>query len=196
MSVPHPAMSTIADLPTLAGVPVEFFLFGAMLLGVAFAKKHTLWVSLIGFAVILAFQTLFGAYPTGRGLAALETHAAHEWVTIANLFLLLVGFEILSHHFEESNVPDHLPSLLPGGWLGGFSLLAIVFVMSSFLDNIASAVLGGVMARHVYKKRVSIPFLVGIVAAANAGGGDLRTNRDVRRDGAHVHVVILSGDRG
>jgi Na+/H+ antiporter NhaD/arsenite permease-like protein len=38
------------------------------------------------------------------------------------------------------------------------------------LDNIAAAILGGVVARHVYKARVSIGFVAAIVAAANAGG--------------------------
>lgn len=169
----HPAMpafSSVPDVPTLFGAPVEFFLFGAMLLGVALFKRHTLLVSVTGLVVILAFQIFFGAHPTGQGWAALGEHAAHEWVTITNLFLLLVGFEILSHQFEESNLPDHMPHLLPNGWQGGLALLGIVFVLSGFLDNIASAVLGGVMARHVYKRRVSVAFLVGIVAASNAGG--------------------------
>ncbi|HZZ35273.1 MAG TPA: hypothetical protein VFE03_06075, partial [Caulobacteraceae bacterium] len=39
-----------------------------------------------------------------------------------------------------------------------------------FLDNIAAAMIGGVMARHLYQGRVSIGFLASIVAAANAGG--------------------------
>jgi Na+/H+ antiporter NhaD/arsenite permease-like protein len=43
-------------------------------------------------------------------------------------------------------------------------------VLSSFLDNIAAAVIGGVMAKHLYRGRVSIAFLASIVAAANAGG--------------------------
>ena len=42
--------------------------------------------------------------------------------------------------------------------------------MSAFLDNIAAAVIGGVMAKHVYGGRVSVGFLAAIVAAANAGG--------------------------
>ena len=35
---------------------------------------------------------------------------------------------------------------------------------------VAAAVLGGVMARHLYDGRVSVGFLAAIVAAANAGG--------------------------
>jgi Na+/H+ antiporter NhaD/arsenite permease-like protein len=84
--------------------------------------------------------------------------------------LLLIGFEILASHFEKSNVSEHLPCHLPGGWAGGLSLLAIIFVLSAFLDNIAGAVLGGVMARHLYGGRVSVGFLAAIVAASNAGG--------------------------
>jgi Na+/H+ antiporter NhaD/arsenite permease-like protein len=91
-------------------------------------------------------------------------------VTLTNLLLLLVGFEVLANQFERSNVPDHLPGVLPHGWKGGLALLAIVFVLSAFLDNIAAAVIGAVMARHAYDGKVSVGFLAAIVAAANAGG--------------------------
>ena len=94
----------------------------------------------------------------------------HEWVILANLFLLLMGFAILSRHFENSRVPDEMPAFLPDGWKGGFVLLAIVFVLSSFLDNIAAALIGGTMARHVFRGKVHIGYLAGIVAASNAGG--------------------------
>jgi len=156
--------------PTILGAPVEFYLFGLMLVGVAVFHKRALAVSLVGLAVILTYEALVSGFPTGQGAAALMLHIEHEWITVANLFLLLVGFEVLSNQFERSNLPDHLPHLLPNGWAGGLALLGIVFVMSAFLDNIAAAVLGGVMARHVYKSRVSVGFLAAIVAAANAGG--------------------------
>ena len=94
----------------------------------------------------------------------------HEWVILANLFLLLMGFAILSRHFENSRIPDEMPAFLPNGWGGGLALLAIVFVLSSFLDNIAAALIGGTMARHVFKGKVHIGYLAAIVAAANAGG--------------------------
>jgi Na+/H+ antiporter NhaD/arsenite permease-like protein len=45
----------------------------------------------------------------------------------------------------------------------------IVFVLSSFLDNIAGAMIGGAMAQSLFKK-VHIGYLAGIVAASNAGG--------------------------
>ena len=161
---------TVQTAPTLLGAPVEYYLFGLMLLGVALFHRRALQLSVAGFAIILAYQALVSAVPTGTGADALMRHIEHEWVIITNLFLLLVGFEILSNQFEQSNIPDHLPNLLPDGWTGGLALLAVVFILSAFLDNIAGAVLGGVMARHVYQGRVSVGFLAAIVAASNAGG--------------------------
>ncbi|QNM82229.1 citrate transporter [Sphingomonas sabuli] len=156
--------------PALFGAPFEFILFALMLAGVALFHKRALYVALGGLAAILLYEGFVTGFPTGFGLDALGRHFAHEWVTISNLLLLLIGFEVLSNHFERSNLPDHLPNLLPDGWTGGLVLLAIVFVMSAFLDNIAAAILGGVMARHVYKGRVSVGFLAAIVASSNAGG--------------------------
>jgi Na+/H+ antiporter NhaD/arsenite permease-like protein len=43
-------------------------------------------------------------------------------------------------------------------------------VISSFLDNIAAALIGGTMARHVFRGKVHIGYLAAIVAASNAGG--------------------------
>jgi hypothetical protein len=138
-----------AAAPALLGAPVEFYLFALMLAGVALFHKRALLVSVTGLIVILAYEALVTRFPTGTGASALLLHAEHEWVTIANLLLLLIGFELLSNHFERSNLPDHLPNHLPNGWTGGLALLVAVFVMSGFLDNIAAAVLGGVVARHV-----------------------------------------------
>ena len=80
-----------------------------------------------------------------------------------------MGFALLSRHFEKSRIPDEMPAFLPDDWKGGFVLLVIVCVISSFLDNIAAALIGGTMARHVFKK-VGIGYLAAIVAASNAGG--------------------------
>jgi Na+/H+ antiporter NhaD/arsenite permease-like protein len=152
------------------GIPFEFILFGLMLLGVALFHRRALAISVVGLLVIFAFETFITAYPTGRGADALLAHASHEWVTIVNLFLLLVGFELLSNQFERSNLSDHLPNLLPDGFAGGVALLAIIFVLAAFLDNIAAAILGGVMARHLYRGRVRVAFVASLVAVSNAGG--------------------------
>ena len=156
--------------PELLGAPLEFFFFGMTLLGIAVFHRHALQVSLTGLAIILLYQGLVSGFPTGFGIPALGTHLRHEWVILTNILLLLVGFEVLSNQFESSNLPDHMPGLLPDNWTGGLALLAIVFVMSAVLDNIAASMIGGVMAKHVYRGRVSVGFLAAIVAAANAGG--------------------------
>src|SRR5688572_16708416 len=46
----------------------------------------------------------------------------------------------------------------------------MIFVLSSFLDNIAAALIGGTIAGTVFRGRVHIGYLAAIVAASNAGG--------------------------
>ena len=124
------------------GIPVDFLLFALTLLGVALFHHHTLPVALTGLAAIIVYKLAFTGFKYGAGLGGLGQHMAHEWVTLANLFLLLMGFALLSRHFEESRVPDEMPALLPDDWKGGAVLLVLVFVLSSFLDNIAAALIG------------------------------------------------------
>ena len=154
----------------LLGIPVDFILFGATLLGVAVFHHHTLRVALAGLAAIVAYKLAFTGFKFGPGLGGLALHMQHEWVILANLFLLLMGFALLSRHFEESKLPDLVPAFLPDDWKGAFLLLVVVAVLSSFLDNIAAALIGGVMAREVFRGKVHIGYLAAIVAAANAGG--------------------------
>jgi hypothetical protein len=53
-------------------------------------------------------------------------------VALANLFLVLLGFAVLANQFEQSNLPEVIPSRLPDGWRGGVVLLAFVFGLSIF----------------------------------------------------------------
>ena len=155
---------------SIAGIPFDFVLFALTLLGVALFHSRTLQVALTGAAAITLYQWLFTGFKGGAGLAGLLAHVGHEWVTLANLLGLLLGFALLADHFEKSRVPDLLPHLLPDDWKGGFFLLIGVFVMSGFLDNIAAAMIGGTMAAVLFKRRVHIGYLAAIVAASNAGG--------------------------
>jgi len=154
----------------LLGIPVDFILFALTLLGVALFHRHTLPVALTGLAAIIVYKLAFTGFKFGAGLGGLGQHMAHEWVMLTNLFLLLMGFALLSRHFEESRIPDEMPALLPDDWKGGVTLLFLVFVLSSFLDNIAAALIGGTVARHVFQGKVHIGYLAAIVAASNAGG--------------------------
>ncbi len=165
------AAATSAVQPVYVfGIPVDFILFGLTLLGVAIFHHKTLEVALTGLAAIVVYKLLFTGFKFGTGLGGLGLHMQHEAVVLSNLFLLLMGFALLSRHFEKSRVPDEMPAYLPDGWTGGLALLAIIFVLSAFLDNIAAALIGGAMARHVFKGKVHIGYLAGIVAASNAGG--------------------------
>lgn len=159
-----------ADGPAILGIPVVLVLFALTLLGVAIFHRHTLRVGLSGLLAIVVYKLAFTGFKTGAGLAGLGAHLAHEWVTLANLLALLLGFALLSRHFEESRVPLELPRILPDDWKGAFMLLVMVFVISSFLDNIAAAIIGGTMARAVFRGKVHIGYLAAIVAASNAGG--------------------------
>ncbi|MFS8606764.1 MAG: citrate transporter [Gammaproteobacteria bacterium] len=150
--------------PLLLGIRVEFYLFGLTLLGVAIFHDRTFEVALTGLVAIVALKLLTDAE------FALGHHLVEEAPTLINLLGLLLGFAILARHFEESQVPEILPRFLPDDWKGGFVLLAMVFVLSSFLDNIAAAIIGGTIAMHVFKRRVDIGYLAAIVAASNAGG--------------------------
>ena len=154
----------------LFGIPFDFILFATTLLGIALFHRHTLLIALGGLVAITTYKLSITGFKDGAGLGGLLIHLSHEFSLLANLFLLLMGFALLSRHFEESAIPDEMPALLPDGWKGGLVLLAIVFVLSSFLDNIAGAIIGGTVARHVFRGKVHMGYLAAIVAASNAGG--------------------------
>ncbi len=160
----------IGNAPSVAGIPLDFILFALTLVGVALFHHHTLRVAVTGLLVITAYKLLFSPFNGVPGVPGLIALLGHEWVTVANLFGLLLGFALLSRHFEESRLPALLPRFLPDDWKGGFVMLVLVFVLSSFLDNIAAAMIGGTMATVLFKGRLHIGFLAAIVAASNAGG--------------------------
>ena len=157
--------------PVMLGpVPVDFILFAAILAGIAFFQNSTFRVAVTGLVVVTLYKVFFTGFNYGPGLAGFGGLLGHEWVILANLFCLLMGFALLSKHFEDSHVPIELPKILPDDWKGGFLLLVMVFFLSSFLDNIAAALIGGTMARGVFRGKVHIGYLAAIVAASNGGG--------------------------
>jgi Na+/H+ antiporter NhaD/arsenite permease-like protein len=156
--------------PTLGSIPIEFLLFATVLAGVALFHRFTLPIALVGAIGIALYKIIASPFKFGTGLPGFLQHLQHEWVILINLLLLLLGFALLAKHFEESEVPAVLPRYLPDDWKGCFVLLLLVFLLSSFLDNIAAAMIGGAIAHTVFRAKVHIGYLAAIVAASNAGG--------------------------
>jgi Na+/H+ antiporter NhaD/arsenite permease-like protein len=181
-------------------VPLEFVLFGLTLVGVAIFHHHTFRVSLVGLGAIVLYKLLFTGFQFGPGLNGLAASFAHEWVILTNLLGLLTGFALLADFFESSHLPAVLPKFLPHNWKGGFVLLTLVWVLSSFLDNIAGALIGGTIAHQVFRTKVHIGFIAAIAAASNAGGawsvvGDTTTTMMwiAGIPLAHVSHAIIAG---
>src|SRR6266702_7178393 len=164
------AIAAAPGLPAMFGIPLDFILFGLTLLGVAVFHRHTMRVALAGLVTIAIYKIAFTGFKTGAGVIGFVYHIGHEWVILANLLCLLTGFALLSRHFEKSQVPLVLPKYLPHDWRAAFGLLVMVWILSSFLDNIAAALIGGAMAHELYRAKVHIGYLAAIVAASNAGG--------------------------
>ena len=199
------------EVPSIGPVRIEFIIFGLILLGVALFHKHTFWVALAGVTVLLTykfifdpgfhfFEHFFGTNPFGEQLLHKSLRQG-EWSILVNLLGLLLGFSVLSKIFEESKVPEILPHYLPDDWKGPFLLLIFVFVLSSFLDNIAAALIGGTVALVVFKNKVHIGYIAALVAASNAGGsgsvvGDTTTTM-MWIDGVSalnvVHAYVAAG---
>lgn len=183
---------------------LEFALFALILLGVALFHKKAFWFSVIGFFVILTYKLIFisgfnlgehffGTVPFIEQLADSNKRVG-EWGIILNLLGILLGFGILSKIFEESGVPAIIPKILPTNWVGPFILLVLTFFLSTFLDNIAAALLGGAIAIVVFRDKVHIGYIAALVAASNAGGsgsvvGDTTTTM-MWIEGVNAAVVL------
>ncbi len=159
-------LAAVVIIPFLAfhfRIPAEFCLFGCTLLGIALFHEKNLEIALGGLFLVVAYETVFLK-------TDLPSHVLHETPILLNLFGLLIACEILGRYVERSGLADILPKFLSDTWLGGFQLLGIVAFFSTFLDNIAAALIGAIIARLIYDGRVSVGFLAAIIAVSNAGG--------------------------
>ncbi len=157
-------------IPLIFGIRLEFVIFALTLVGVAVFHHKTMFVALGGLVAILLLKYIFVPEFSFIEHIAGTPQVEGEWRTLLNLTGLLFGFGILAKIFHDSGVPDKLPDFLPNDWKGGFVLLLLIFVLSSFLDNIAAAMIGGTVAVVVYGGKVHLGYLAAIVAASNAGG--------------------------
>ena len=143
------AAGTVQPEPlAFAGVPVDFILFGLMLLGVAVFHHHTLRVAVFGLAIITLYKVLFSPFAErcrGRGIhRAMSAMNGCCWPTCWDCCWVSHSSPSTS---KASRIPEILPRFLPNDWKGPFVLLLMIFVLSSFLDNIAAAFIGGTIAQ-------------------------------------------------
>jgi Na+/H+ antiporter NhaD/arsenite permease-like protein len=164
------AAENLRIVPSLGPIRVEFILFALTLAGVAVFHRKTMHVALAGLLAVLIFKFAFDPSFNLTGHILGNSGTEGEWRTLLNLIGLLFGFAILAKVFEESKIPQMLPDILPDDWKGGLVLLFFIMILSSFLDNIAAAMIGGTIAMVVYKGKVHMGYLAAIVAASNAGG--------------------------
>ena len=160
---------------TFYGIRYEMIIFAVMLVGVAVFYNKTRQVAIFGLVALCFYKyeftdnfsvitKLFG-YVNADG-----EFVKGSWNTYLNLLLMLPGFAILADIFERSNFPAILPRYLPSNQWTGAVLLCFVFILSTFLDNIAAALIGCSMAAAVFGGKIHIGFAAAICAASNAGG--------------------------
>ena len=194
---------TAKGIVVFGGQPFAFVLFVLVLLGIGMFHHHTLLVALTGAAAITLYTALWcPGFEWDPATPGLWPHLCHEAEhTLLNLGGLLLGFTLLADLFERSGAADNLARFLPKAQApAAFALLAMVWVMSSFLDNIAAAMIGGVMATRLFRHNVSVGYLAAIVAAGNAGGawsvlGDTTTTMmwiEGVSPGMVLHAILAS----
>jgi hypothetical protein len=128
MAIVFNAIATLPRAPAVFGIPVDFLLFGLTLLGVVVFHHHTMGVALAGLVTISIYKIAFTGFKTGAGVIGFVSHVSQEWVILANLFCLLMGFALLSRHFEKTacrwfcRVSSHIGKAV--------SLLVIVWILS------------------------------------------------------------------
>ncbi|MBF0208143.1 MAG: citrate transporter [Oligoflexia bacterium] len=160
----------------ILGIPFEFMLLALTLLGVIFFHQKSTYIAVVGALSVLCYKYLFNSnfswsvHMFGSGVIGGSGTEHGEWKILLNLVGLLLGFSILARYFEDSKIANITIKYLPHNWKGAFFLLIIIFILSSFLDNIAAAMIGGAMAHTLFKNKVHIGYVAAIIAASNAGG--------------------------
>ena len=88
-------------IPTVAGIPIEFVLFAAVLACVALLHHHSLRVALIGLATITLYKIAFSSFHgvTGVGGLAEATHSRlqrrlHGLVALVRSLVLSVALDL------------------------------------------------------------------------------------------------------
>ena len=99
------AGAAMSDLPAVAGIPVDFILFGLTLIGVALFHHYTLKIAVSGLAVITTYKLVFTGFKEGSGIGGLFAHLGHEWVVLSNLLLPANGIRAAVAPLREEPRP-------------------------------------------------------------------------------------------
>ena len=95
--VAAPAGAAMSELPAVAGIPVDFILFGLTLIGVALFHHYTLKIAVSGLAVITVYNILV---PTALAFWCWSQALARIRASTASQVLLLSPvFGIAQSHF-------------------------------------------------------------------------------------------------
>jgi len=141
---------------------LAFFIFVAMLVGLMRLHHHKLQVVLSGFATLTIWFVVKNGGFAQWGEHFSEPHRVH---LLINLAILIPGFASVANAFERSGSANKIAAKITSMT----TVLWIVFWLSTVLDNIAAAMIGGVLLRAL-PGRTSFPELVGVLCASNLGG--------------------------
>ena len=178
MISPFLAMAQHGGGMDIAGIRVEFILFGLTLLG-GFVSEQTFWVAIIGLTVIVAFKLIFvPEYSFAHHFLGENSMAAQladksqrqgEWGVIVNLAGLLLALASLPKSLK--NQVYQMYCLHSCQMTGRTRCIVDICIYHIFLlDNIAAAMIGGAIAIVVFNNKVHVGYIAALVAASNAGG--------------------------
>ena len=154
-------------------VQIIFFLTGIYFIAKNHEMRKLIALTMAACTGFLFF--LMYGFPTYGELVTIEpvAHHLHEEIReLVNLGGLLIGFACLAHQFEKSGISKLLAKKIIDRFddrVAESLILAMIWLLSGFCDNIASALVGtGLMALIHGGFRLRVILLVTVVA--NAGG--------------------------
>ncbi|KJU81467.1 citrate transporter [Candidatus Magnetobacterium bavaricum] len=154
-------METLSLIINLIITP-EFALFILMLFFLMVFHKKKLLTAISGFSILSLIYLL----RNGAGAYIHHLTQPGEYHLLYNLILLLPGFGLVAYYFEESGFDERISRVIRSDKV----LLWVVFCLSAVLDNIAAAMIGGVLLLARYGKDTPFIMVVSVIAASNLGG--------------------------
>lgn len=143
---------------------VAFGLFILMLVALMLLHHYKLQVVLGGFAALTIWFVMKNGGLANWGEHFSDPHRIH---LLFNLAILIPGFACVANAFERSGLANKIAAMITSV----VTVMWIVFGLSIGLDNIAAAMIGGVLLKAVLgRTRPTFATLVGVNSASNLGG--------------------------